>query len=160
MWVRIPLGVWMSVSCECCVLSGRGLCDELITRPEEFYRLWYFVMCDIGTSWMRRAWPTGRVVAPKININSVFSCDYLLSLLYFRLLLVYFSYVHVLSLQLALWLLCHQVNIKELNWNEMSCTDWNHHHILLPGTQIISSVKLVFANWKPRFRFLTDIECS
>jgi hypothetical protein len=30
----------MSVSCECCVLWGRGLCDELITRPEESYRLW------------------------------------------------------------------------------------------------------------------------
>jgi hypothetical protein len=29
----------MSVCCECCVLSGRGLCDELITRPEESYRL-------------------------------------------------------------------------------------------------------------------------
>jgi len=28
------------VCCECCVLSGRGLCDELITRPEESYRLW------------------------------------------------------------------------------------------------------------------------
>ena len=27
----------MSVCCECCVLSGRGLCDELITRPEESY---------------------------------------------------------------------------------------------------------------------------
>jgi hypothetical protein len=25
----------MSVSCECCVLSGRGLCDGLVTRPEE-----------------------------------------------------------------------------------------------------------------------------
>jgi hypothetical protein len=25
----------MSVSCECCVLSGRGLCDELVPRPEE-----------------------------------------------------------------------------------------------------------------------------
>jgi hypothetical protein len=25
-------GVWMSVSCECCVLSGRGLCDELVQR--------------------------------------------------------------------------------------------------------------------------------
>ena len=25
--------------CECYVLSGRGLCDELITRPEESYRL-------------------------------------------------------------------------------------------------------------------------
>ena len=29
-----------------CVLSGRGLCDGLITRPEEFYRLWRVVMCD------------------------------------------------------------------------------------------------------------------
>jgi hypothetical protein len=30
----------MSVFCECCVLSRRGLCNELITRPEESYRLW------------------------------------------------------------------------------------------------------------------------
>ena len=29
------------------VLSGRGLCDELITRPEESYRLWYVVVCDL-----------------------------------------------------------------------------------------------------------------
>jgi hypothetical protein len=28
------------VCCECCVLSGRGFCDELIVRPEESYRLW------------------------------------------------------------------------------------------------------------------------
>jgi hypothetical protein len=28
----------MSVSFECCVLSGRGLCAGLITRPEESYR--------------------------------------------------------------------------------------------------------------------------
>jgi len=34
---RIPPGAWLSVSCECCMLSGRGLCDELITRPEESY---------------------------------------------------------------------------------------------------------------------------
>ena len=27
----------MFVCCECCVLSGRGLCDGLITRPEESY---------------------------------------------------------------------------------------------------------------------------
>jgi hypothetical protein len=32
--------------CECCVLSGRGLCDGLITRPEESYRLWHIVVCD------------------------------------------------------------------------------------------------------------------
>ena len=33
-------GVCMDVCCDCCVLSGRGLCVGLITRPEEFYRLW------------------------------------------------------------------------------------------------------------------------
>ena len=37
LWVRIPPGAWMFVCCECCVLSGRGLCDGLITRPEESY---------------------------------------------------------------------------------------------------------------------------
>jgi hypothetical protein len=36
-------GVWMSVSCECCVLSGRGLCDGPIPRPEESYRLYVCV---------------------------------------------------------------------------------------------------------------------
>jgi hypothetical protein len=45
----------MFVCCECCVLSGRGLCDELITRPEESYRLWCVVVCDLETS-MRRPW--------------------------------------------------------------------------------------------------------
>jgi hypothetical protein len=40
----------MSVYCECCVLSGRGLCDELITRPEESYRLWSVVVCDLETT--------------------------------------------------------------------------------------------------------------
>ena len=33
-------GPWISSSRGCCVLSGRGLCDELITRPEESYRMW------------------------------------------------------------------------------------------------------------------------
>jgi hypothetical protein len=37
---RIPRGAWMSVSFECCVLSGRGLCDRPITRPEKSYRVW------------------------------------------------------------------------------------------------------------------------
>jgi hypothetical protein len=40
LWARIPPGAWMAVSCECCVLSGRGLCVQLITRPEESYRVW------------------------------------------------------------------------------------------------------------------------
>jgi len=48
LWARIAPGTWMSVSCVCCVcvLSGRVPCDELITRPEESYRLWC-VLCVI-----------------------------------------------------------------------------------------------------------------
>jgi len=47
----------MFVCCECCVLSGRGLCDGLITRPEESYRLWRAVVCDQETSKTRRLKP-------------------------------------------------------------------------------------------------------
>jgi hypothetical protein len=43
--------------CECYVFSDRGLCDELITRPEEYYRLWRVVLCDHETSWTRRPYP-------------------------------------------------------------------------------------------------------
>ena len=32
------------------MLSGRGLCDELITRPEESYRLCCVVLCDLEAS--------------------------------------------------------------------------------------------------------------
>ena len=51
-WVRIPQGggAWMSVCCGCCVLSVRGLCDELITRAEGSYRMWCVVMFDLETS--------------------------------------------------------------------------------------------------------------
>jgi len=36
------------------VFSGRGLCDGLITRPEESYRLWRVVVCDLETSKTKR----------------------------------------------------------------------------------------------------------
>ena len=49
-WVQISPGTWIFVCCECRVLSGRGLCDELITRPEESYRLWCVVVYDLETS--------------------------------------------------------------------------------------------------------------
>jgi len=44
------------------VLSGRGLCDELITRPEEYYRLCCVVVCDLETS---------RIGAPYIYIYDI-----------------------------------------------------------------------------------------
>ena len=47
----------MFVCSECCVLSGRGLCDGLITRPEESYRLLCVVVYDQETSKTRRLKP-------------------------------------------------------------------------------------------------------
>jgi len=57
-----------------CVLSGRGLCDELITHPEESYRHWCVVLCDLEMTWMRKPWPTGGggAVAPNDKNNGWF----------------------------------------------------------------------------------------
>jgi len=67
----------MFVCCEGCVLSGRGLCDGLITLPEEYYRLWRVVVCDLETSKMRRLKPaTGlwktqpKFVTPRKQTNT------------------------------------------------------------------------------------------
>ena len=46
------------------MLSGRGLCDELITRPEESYRLCCVAVCDQETS---------RIGAPYIYIYDISS---------------------------------------------------------------------------------------
>ena len=44
-----PAGGIVFVSCECCVLLCEDLCDEMIIRPEESYRLWCVVVCDLET---------------------------------------------------------------------------------------------------------------
>jgi hypothetical protein len=68
----------MFVCCECCVLSGRGLCDGLIFRQEESYQMWRVVVCDQETSKTRKLNPaTGlwriqpkRVVTPGKQTNT------------------------------------------------------------------------------------------
>jgi hypothetical protein len=47
----------VDVSCNCCVLSGRGPCVGVTNRPEESYRLWCVVVCDRVVLIMR-PWPT------------------------------------------------------------------------------------------------------
>jgi hypothetical protein len=45
---------------KCCVLSRRGVCFGLITRPEESYRVWYVVVCDLENSMNEGGpWPIG-----------------------------------------------------------------------------------------------------
>jgi hypothetical protein len=56
--VRSPLWAWMSVSYECCVLSGRSIFDGPITRPGESYRLWCVILCDLETLRMSWPWPS------------------------------------------------------------------------------------------------------
>jgi hypothetical protein len=46
-------------SCTVFVLSGRGLCEGPIPRPEESYRLWCVSECDRDDSTLMRPWPTG-----------------------------------------------------------------------------------------------------
>ena len=55
MRVRIPPRVWESLSCECCLLSGRGLCFGLITRPESPIDV-FVCECDRVVSMLRRTW--------------------------------------------------------------------------------------------------------
>jgi hypothetical protein len=51
----------MNVCYVCCVLSGRGLCEGLISRLEKLYGVCCVVVCDLETSSMRRPWPNGKL---------------------------------------------------------------------------------------------------
>ena len=73
----------MSVCCECCVLSDRGLCDGLITRPEDSYRLWCVVVCDQETSRMRKLKPaTGLSLSLSIYIYIFYAYEQITILTY------------------------------------------------------------------------------
>jgi len=68
------------------VLSGRGLCDELITRPEESYRLCCDVVCDLETSRMGAPYiyDISRLrvnkYTIKVSLLTALSCDYMFRL--------------------------------------------------------------------------------
>jgi hypothetical protein len=69
--LRIPPGACMSVSCVC-VFSGTGLCNRLITHPEESYRLWC-VWGDREALIMRRPWSIkGCCTTVKIRGGGIF----------------------------------------------------------------------------------------
>jgi hypothetical protein len=72
LWVRMPPGKWLSLPCECCVLSGRGLRDEPITRSEESYRMCVcLIMCDLETPTVRR--PRGELGCRATGKENLFS---------------------------------------------------------------------------------------
>ena len=91
---RIPLGVWMVVSCECCVLSGRGLCFGLTIRPEDSYRMW----CVCVWLWSldnERSWPTKSYCATKRSkVRQLIKIKYFLMLNYYYYYYYYYYHHH------------------------------------------------------------------
>ena len=70
------------------MLSGRGLCDELITRPEESYRLRCVVVCDLETSRMGAPYIYD-ISSLRVNSHSVASICYLYMWISFSVRLKY-----------------------------------------------------------------------
>ena len=58
------------------MLSGRGLCDELLTRPEESYRLWCVVVCDLGNlkneEAIARDWAASAIETIMLLVHAVY----------------------------------------------------------------------------------------
>jgi hypothetical protein len=82
--VRIPTRAWMSARYECCVLSGRGLCEDPITRQEKSYRLPCVNLFHLETSKWGGPGPS-RAVGPKkekTNIRNLLNVSILVVPLY------------------------------------------------------------------------------
>jgi hypothetical protein len=70
--VRISAGAGMSLSCGCCVLSGRGHCVGLITCQEESYQVcvsFGVIRCKNNPLHLQRLGRTGQNKKDNININ-------------------------------------------------------------------------------------------
>jgi hypothetical protein len=90
---------------KCCVLSGRRLHDRLITCPEESYRLWCIVVCDLETLWMRRPWPPGGCCAKLKKY-------------------IYFGMWHIIGISSWFWSIfsCFKLQKHIISWpNTLSC---------------------------------------
>ena len=66
--VRIPQEKWLSVSCGCCVLLGRGAGVKLIIHAGEFCPVFVCFKFDREVSIMRRPWSTRGCCAIKKQI--------------------------------------------------------------------------------------------
>ena len=76
--------------CECCVLSGRGIYDELVTLPVEFYQVW--CVCVISKSQQQGGQGPSGNVAPqgkKLYIYKLCVCIYIYYLLIYLLTYAY-----------------------------------------------------------------------
>jgi len=138
MWVRISPEEWLSFAWDWCVLSGRGLCDKLIPRPEESYRLWCVVLWNSETLWMR-AWQV-RKKGESIVCRTL--CHYIMSLHnawhYVITLCHYIMSLHFILLRIR----------KKTAFTLLQCLE---HHFAAIRTQVFSKT-IVMKRTIPCFR--------
>jgi hypothetical protein len=87
--VRIPSGTWTSVCCECCMLSGRGVCVRLISPRGVLPSVVCVTECHHESSIMRRLWSTGGWCAKVKKKNN----DLFIMLPYMQALSVFFFHL-------------------------------------------------------------------
>jgi hypothetical protein len=90
------------------VSSGRGLCDVLITRPQDTYRLSCVTVCVLKTSRFRRPWPALGCGAIDIRLTAEVS-DWQHKDVWATPVTVLFqiiaAFTHIIKMRFALWLL-------------------------------------------------------
>jgi len=142
--IKIPPWTWISICCECCVWSGRGLCLDLIPCLEESYWLWCVVVCDLETSWIKRSWPTegswvkrirSRGRRRKKNRKELILTSFkrvnqrVVEFLISGWTLL-FSINPSISYRLSSWSLAHLTE-KGLSWIKVGCTEWRWFSYIL-----------------------------
>ena len=138
LWVWIPPGAWIFVYCECCVLSGRGLCDRLIAHPEESYQLWCIIVCDLETSWMRRPLPTGGCCA-KIHTHIYISLYLVITYIaIFKKIYIYLQVFFMSRLPLSLPQLLHLLNC----WHIFQRSTFKNQIMVIKVIQSVDFIQL------------------
>ena len=140
---RISPVSWLLVCCECCVFSGGGLSDELMTHSEDSYRLWLVVVCDLNTTKIRKPCPTlGRsAIGKKILI----CCAVSLLICSHSILLSYSRYYNKITsgtyAQKFLIPLIFSANLPIQNFRKV-------HHVILDRICFSQSVQILLLNEK------------
>ena len=119
-------GAPIFVCCECRVLSGRGLCDELITRPEESYRLCCVVVCDLETS---RMGPPCIYDISHLRVNSAVMYGIVYLYVCFR------RQCKVIS-KSVYFVLARDIQHITYTWNHQHLTNYNAFYVELPSSGI------------------------
>ena len=131
-----PLACWdcgfeshrgdMDVCCECWVLSGKGLCDELVTRPEKSYWLWCVVVCDLRRNLVNEETLAHLGLSRLVQTNPS---------LKWRLYVV-LNYISCYSCQCISWYLC-----KKHQWNAQYTEHFINFMSLLQSSSHITTSK-------------------